>query len=106
MTKASRIRTTREDWPFQPWPQSRRSTIPRWEVAAASTAVWFSRTVARSWLFLLLVPMLLLGLAGVAVAHWHAGSQTSPQEGLGQLTCADHDIDELVREHRRAVRGL
>jgi hypothetical protein len=57
-------------------------------------------------LLLLLVPTLLVWLAGVAVGHWHAGSQASLQEGLGQLACADRDLDELVREHRRMVRGL
>jgi hypothetical protein len=66
-----------------------------------------SRTALRRWLLLgVVVPMLLVGLAGVAVAHRHAGGQIPAQERFSQSACADRDIAELVREHRRVVRGL
>jgi hypothetical protein len=105
MSKASRIRTARDDWPFEPWPQPRGRTILRWEADTPRMSACKSRTAARRWL-LLVIPILLGGLAGVAVANWQVGSQTASQERVGPSTCADRHIAELVREHRRVVRGL
>jgi hypothetical protein len=103
MSNASRIRNTRENWPFRPWSTN---TAARWELNERAPTALFSGRTMRGWLIVILVPILLVGLAGVAVAHRHAGSQTTSQDRLGQSACADQHIAELVREHLLVVRGL
>ena len=105
----NRIGSTREDWPFQPWPARRRDTLARWEEDTPATGVAISRTAAHRWLLLALVPILVVGLAGVAVANLgfdEAGSEASSEKGLGNSVCPDQRVAALVREHSRAVHGL
>lgn len=103
MRKVWRVRNTREDWPFQPWSGGRAS---RWEVDPKRTRRQISSGSALGRLTLVLVPLLFAGLAGLALAHRHAGSQTSPDDKLRQSACADRHIAQLVREHLLVVRGL
>jgi hypothetical protein len=58
---------------------------------------------------LALVPILVVGLASVAVAHWFvdgADGGASPQTSLGSSASPDQRLDALLLEHRRAARGL
>ena len=99
--KVRRVRNTREDCPFQPWSGG---TASHWEVNPKRTKQISSGAVLGR-LTLVMVPILFVGLAGLALAR-HAGNETSPGDKLRQSACADRHIAELVREHLRAVRGL
>jgi hypothetical protein len=101
-----RIGSTREDWPFQPWPEQRGSTLSGWsdDSRAAATA----RPVIHKWLLLTLIPVLVVGLAGAAVAHLvadEAAGESSPRNNLDHPVCLDRHVAALLLEHR-AVRGL
>ena len=105
----NRIGSAREDWPFQPWPARRGNTLGRWgdDMPVRGTAI--SHLTAGRWLLLALVPVLVVGLAGVAVARLvadDAGSEASSENSRGDSACSDRHVAALVREHRRAVRGL
>jgi len=104
----SRIESTRENWPFQPWPARRGNTLCRWEDEPARTGTVISRTAARRWLLFTLVPIFVLGLASITVAHWRTdgGCGPSSEKSLGDSACPDQRLATLVSEHRRVVRGL
>jgi len=61
----SRIESTRENWPFQPWPARRGNTPYRWDDETAKPDTVVSRRASRTWLLLALVPILVVGLASV-----------------------------------------
>lgn len=101
-----RFGLTRDDWPYQPWPGQ---TSAHWEDAAPVTAKLVPQSSGRKWLLLALVPVLVIGLAGVAVARLLAddtATETSSEDSFGNFACADQHLAGLVREHREAVSGL
>jgi hypothetical protein len=103
----NRFGSTRDDWPYQPWP-ARSEALSHWEDDAPETGSLTSRAPARKWLLLALVPVLVVGLAGVAVARLlaDADSETSSEDSFSSVGCPDQHLAALVREHRETVRGL
>jgi hypothetical protein len=105
----SRIESTHEAWPFQPWPARRGGTHPGWDDQTGKTRSVFAGASARIWLLLALVPMVVVVRAGAAVADWPGddtrGTASSDDSGSSAAP-RDQHLAALLLEHRRAVRGL
>ena len=72
------------------------------------TAAVISRAGARRWLLLVSIPVLVVGVAAVAMARMHAGDIGSSAAVVSELSsCApvDRGLAVLILEHRRAIHG-
>jgi len=64
-----------------------------------------SRAGARRWLLLVSIPVLVVGIAAVAMARMHTGSGAAVVRELSSSAPADRGLALLILEHRRAVHG-
>ena len=104
----NRTESTREEWPFQPWPARRGPLFDRRRHDMTQTAAVISRAGARRWLLLVSIPVLVVGVAAVAMARMHAGDIGSSAAVVSELSSSapvDRGLAVLILEHRRAIHG-
>jgi hypothetical protein len=106
MTDISKTRANGERWPCWSWSQALRKAAARWESHEGSRATGLSRAGTHGSILLLLTAISLVSLARGAPIPSNAPREAPSPEPTGRSTCDDSDIAQLVREHRRAVRGL
>ena len=104
----NRTESTREEWPFRPWPARRGILFNRRRHDMTQTGAVSPRAGARRWLLLVLIPVLVVGVAAVAMARMHAGDIGSGAAVVSKLSSSapsDQGLAVLILEHRRAVHG-